>query len=76
MKWPLIGGITHQKSATEDYRIERIYIGGYQNGSVRIWDATFPVLSLVSVIEFEVSAVTVVYLVLNDTALLNFTIIN
>ena len=33
-----------------------MYIGGYEDGYVRIWDATFPILSLVSVLGFEVSA--------------------
>ncbi|KAL8463043.1 hypothetical protein ACS0TY_033889 [Phlomoides rotata] len=52
--WPLTGGVPHQMSKTECYTIERIYVGGYQDGTVRIWDATFPVLSLVSRLEFEI----------------------
>lgn len=59
-KWPLTGGVPCRMSTTECYSIERIYIGGYQDGSVRIWDATLPVLSLVSVLGFEVSAVLTV----------------
>lgn len=47
-------------SKTENYTIEIIYVGGYQDGTVRIWDATLPVLSLVSLLEFEVSAVLAV----------------
>ncbi|KAL0452719.1 UNVERIFIED_CONTAM: Syntaxin-binding protein 5 [Sesamum latifolium] len=53
-KWPLTGGVPYRISETECNTIKRIYIGGYQDGSVRIWDATFPVLSLVSVLEFEI----------------------
>lgn len=55
-KWPLTGGISSQLSSAEDNRIKRIYIGGYQDGSVRIWDATFPVLSLIFVLGSNVSA--------------------
>ncbi|XP_011084899.1 uncharacterized protein LOC105167041 [Sesamum indicum] len=53
-KWPLTGGVPYRISETECNTIKRIYIGGYQDGSVRIWDATFPVLSLVSVLGFEI----------------------
>lgn len=53
-KWPLRGGVPYQMSTTENYSVERIYIGGYHDGSVRIWDATMPVLSLVSDLRFEV----------------------
>lgn len=56
IKWPLTGGIPCQLSS-EEHRCKRIYIGGYEDGSVRVWDATFPVLSLVSVIESRVSAI-------------------
>ncbi|KAL3834832.1 hypothetical protein ACJIZ3_009568 [Penstemon smallii] len=59
-KWPLTGGVPCLMSATEHNRIERIYIGGYQDGSVRIWDATSPVLSLVSVLGFEGKGIEVV----------------
>lgn len=54
--WPLTGGIPCQLSSDE-CRCKRIYIGGYEDGSVRVWDATFPVLSLVSVVESRVSAI-------------------
>lgn len=53
----MTGGVPHQKTTTESDVIERIYIGGYQDGSARIWDATFPVLSLVSLLKFEVCGV-------------------
>lgn len=52
--WPLTGGIPSQFSFSEDTGIERLYIAGYQDGSVRVWDATFPVLSLLLVLETEV----------------------
>ncbi|KAG8099009.1 hypothetical protein GUJ93_ZPchr0013g37919 [Zizania palustris] len=44
MKWPLTGGVPSEMSLNEDHVVERIYIAGYQDSSVRIWDATFPVL--------------------------------
>lgn len=52
--WPLTGGIPGEFSFSEDTGIERLYIAGYQDGSVRVWDATFPVLSLLLVLETEV----------------------
>lgn len=54
--WPLSGGVPYKLSSDES-RCKRIYIGGYEDGSVRVWDATFPVLSLVSVIGCQVSAI-------------------
>nr|XP_017241740.1 PREDICTED: uncharacterized protein LOC108214315 isoform X2 [Daucus carota subsp. sativus] len=51
--WPLSGGVPYKLSSDES-RCKRIYIGGYEDGSVRVWDATFPVLSLVSVIGCQV----------------------
>ncbi|CAI9259608.1 unnamed protein product [Lactuca saligna] len=48
--WPVSGGIVQQLSSPEGYVIERIYIAGYNDGSVRIWDATSPVLSILCVI--------------------------
>lgn len=41
--------------SAEDRGVERVYIGGYQDGSVRIWDATLPVLSLICILEGEVT---------------------
>lgn len=63
-KWPLTGGVPYRVSTSERNSIERIYIGGYQDGTVQIWDATFPVLSLVTVLGFEVSIVLSVNLLL------------
>ncbi|KAK9159096.1 hypothetical protein Scep_005670 [Stephania cephalantha] len=58
-KWPVTGGVPSQLSFSEDKKIERVYIGGYQDGSVRIWDATHSVLSLIFVTEGEVEGVEV-----------------
>ncbi|GMN40348.1 hypothetical protein TIFTF001_009573 [Ficus carica] len=45
VKWPLTGGVPSQLFTAKDKRIERMYVAGYSDGSVRIWDATFPVLN-------------------------------
>ncbi|CAK9173543.1 unnamed protein product [Ilex paraguariensis] len=58
-KWPLTGGIPSQLSFGEENRIERIYIAGYQDGSVRVWDATFPVLSFMFVLGHEVEGIEI-----------------
>ncbi|KAF8397271.1 hypothetical protein HHK36_016182 [Tetracentron sinense] len=59
MKWPLTGGVPSQLSFSEDNGVERVFIAGYQDGSVRIWDATYPVLSLIFVLEGELQGVKV-----------------
>uniref|UniRef100_A0A7N0UCX0 Uncharacterized protein n=1 Tax=Kalanchoe fedtschenkoi TaxID=63787 RepID=A0A7N0UCX0_KALFE len=41
--WPLTGGVPSQLSVEEN-QIKRVYIGGYHDGSVRIWNATYPSL--------------------------------
>lgn len=56
-RWPLAGGVPSQMSLAENTGIERIYVAGYQNGSVRIWDATFPVLSIGLVFQLQVCAI-------------------
>ncbi|CAH8324377.1 unnamed protein product [Eruca vesicaria subsp. sativa] len=43
-QWPLTGGVPGH---IDDYKLERLYMAGYQDGSVRIWDATYPCLSLI-----------------------------
>ncbi|KAK3018041.1 hypothetical protein RJ639_004531 [Escallonia herrerae] len=58
-KWPLTGGVANQLSSAEDYTVERVYIAGYKDGSVRIWDATFPVLSLLCILESEFKGIEV-----------------
>ncbi|TVU37101.1 hypothetical protein EJB05_10392 [Eragrostis curvula] len=57
MKWPLTGGVPSEMSLNEDHVVERIYIAGYQDGSVRIWDATFPVLMPMFVLDGKVADV-------------------
>lgn len=50
MRWPLTGGVPSELSFDKDIGVERIYVAGYQDGSVRIWDATHPVFNLLLVI--------------------------
>lgn len=52
--WPLTGGIPCQLHDAGDYQVERVYIAGYQDGSIRIWDATYPSFSLILYLEPEV----------------------
>ncbi|TXG50110.1 hypothetical protein EZV62_025985 [Acer yangbiense] len=55
-KWPLTGGVPCQFNDTEDALVERLYVAGYQDGSVRIWDATYPALSLIYVLGSELAS--------------------
>lgn len=55
-KWPLTGGVPSALSFDKNIAVERIFSAGYRDGSVRIWDATYPVVSPVSVLEGEVRA--------------------
>uniref|UniRef100_J3MPF3 V-SNARE coiled-coil homology domain-containing protein n=1 Tax=Oryza brachyantha TaxID=4533 RepID=J3MPF3_ORYBR len=57
MKWPLTGGVPSEMSLNEDHTVERIYVAGYQDSSVRIWDATFPVLMPMFVLDGKVVGV-------------------
>ncbi|XWS55523.1 hypothetical protein CRYUN_Cryun09bG0007400 [Craigia yunnanensis] len=54
IKWPLTGGVPTQLSVAKDNSIDRVYIAGYQDGSVRIWDVSYPVMSLICFLEGEV----------------------
>lgn len=58
-KWPVSGGFPSELSSDENIGVERIYIAGYQDGSIRIWDATFPVFSLIFVLAFQVEGTEV-----------------
>ncbi|KAF1002109.1 uncharacterized protein LOC141702301 [Apium graveolens] len=58
IKWPMTGGISKQLVDAED-RVGRLYVAGYEDGSVRIWDATYPVLSLLCVLPGEVKGLEV-----------------
>lgn len=53
-RWPLTGGVINQLSPGKDYQVQRLYVAGYKDGSVRIWDATYPVFSLMCVLTNEV----------------------
>lgn len=53
-KWPLTGGVPSELSTLEKHIIERLYVSGYQDGSVRICDATHPILFSISILRGEV----------------------
>lgn len=53
-KWPLTGGVPCHLSLHGERKVERLYIAGYQDGSVRIWDATYPILSPILFLDPEV----------------------
>ncbi|XP_073142226.1 uncharacterized protein [Henckelia pumila] len=52
-KWRLTGGVGNHISFAKDNKVDKLYIAGYQDGSVRIWDATYPVFSLICVLTAE-----------------------
>ncbi|KAK4756041.1 hypothetical protein SAY87_009798 [Trapa incisa] len=58
-RWPIYGGIPNRISLEDDYHIERIYVAGYRDGSVRIWDATSPALSRIHILQPEVKGVEI-----------------
>lgn len=58
-KWPLTGGVPGDATASEDNGIDRLYIAGYQDGSVRIWDATHPILAQMLVLDDKISDIDV-----------------
>ncbi|XP_011095024.1 uncharacterized protein LOC105174577 isoform X2 [Sesamum indicum] len=55
-KWPLTGGVSNHVSFGKDKKVQRLYVAGYEDGSVRIWDATYPVLSLLCILTNEVNS--------------------
>ncbi|XP_030537203.1 uncharacterized protein LOC115745765 isoform X2 [Rhodamnia argentea] len=57
--WPLTGGVPCQISNIEESVIGRVYIAGYQDGSVRMWDATHPILSSIFTLEGQVQGIQV-----------------
>ncbi|XP_048231626.1 uncharacterized protein LOC8265361 isoform X2 [Ricinus communis] len=59
MNWPLTGGVPSQPHDAENYQVERVYIAGYQDGSVRIWDATNPTFALLYVLGPEVKGIEI-----------------
>lgn len=60
-KWPLTGGVPVHLSSTEQRGVERVYIAGYQDGSVRIWNASYPFLSLICILEGKVRQLEFLY---------------
>ncbi|KAI5346920.1 hypothetical protein L3X38_014799 [Prunus dulcis] len=56
-KLPLTGGVPSQLNDAENYHVEGVYVAGYQDGSVRVWDATYPALSLICVLGSEVKGI-------------------
>ncbi|XP_037491449.1 uncharacterized protein LOC105646578 isoform X2 [Jatropha curcas] len=58
--WLLTGGVPAHLSSTEHTGVERVYIAGYQDGSVRVWNASYNVLSLICILEGKVEGVEVV----------------
>ncbi|OMO75995.1 Synaptobrevin [Corchorus olitorius] len=58
-RWPLTGGIPSLLNEAADYQVERVYVTGYHDGSVQIWDATYPALSPIFVLGTEVPGVDI-----------------
>lgn len=56
--WRLTGGVPSHLLSDSNNKIERVFVAGYQDGSVRMWDATYPVLSFLSVLDSQVRVVT------------------
>ncbi|XP_010676759.1 uncharacterized protein LOC104892503 isoform X2 [Beta vulgaris subsp. vulgaris] len=56
-KWPLSGGVRSEITSPEEKSQELIYIVGYHDGSVRIWDSSNPIFPLVSTIEGQVHGI-------------------
>ncbi|KAG9157898.1 hypothetical protein Leryth_000073 [Lithospermum erythrorhizon] len=52
-KRAIAGGVLNHFPLNKDRIIEKLYVTGYQDASVWLWDATFPVLSLMCVIDSE-----------------------
>ncbi|XP_047321291.1 uncharacterized protein LOC124925354 [Impatiens glandulifera] len=55
-QWPITGGVPSQLFSGKN-NIKRIFIAGYQDGSVRVWDATYPTLSLILLLGSEVDGI-------------------
>ncbi|KAK9153960.1 hypothetical protein Sjap_001440 [Stephania japonica] len=50
-KWSLAGTVPSRSTFGEVDEVESVYMAGYEDGSFRMWDATFPALSLMFVLE-------------------------
>lgn len=64
MKWPLTGGLPSQLSINRSHDVKKVYIAGYQDGSVRVWDATYPVLTLICILEGKVRVQAILSLII------------
>ncbi|KAI3936610.1 hypothetical protein MKW92_018390 [Papaver armeniacum] len=58
-KWPLTGGISKKLPFSEDDGVEKVYIAGYKDGSIQLWNATYSVLSPSAALEGEVQKIEV-----------------
>lgn len=58
-KWPLTGGVPYQLPTMKDDKVERVYLAGYQDGSVRVWDATHPLFSFICHLDAELEGIKV-----------------
>ncbi|XP_051131548.1 uncharacterized protein LOC127251742 [Andrographis paniculata] len=54
-KWPVTGGISNHATFEKDDNVHKLFVAGYQDGSVRIWNATNPVFRLLCVLTNEVN---------------------
>lgn len=59
IKWPLTGGVPSPVPITKCHSVDRVYLAGYHDGSVRIWDATYPVLKLICALDAEVRVLSI-----------------
>ncbi|KAL4032057.1 hypothetical protein IC575_010357 [Cucumis melo] len=57
--WPLTGGVPYQLPTMKDDKVERVYIAGYRDGSIRILDATHPVFSFICHLNGELEGIKV-----------------
>ncbi|KAI4372923.1 hypothetical protein MLD38_011103 [Melastoma candidum] len=60
-KWPLTGGVPSHNILTEAYQVEKLYIAGYNNGSVRVWDATTPTFTPICALLQEVEGISLAH---------------
>lgn len=52
--WRLTGGVHSHLLSDSRNKIGRVFVAGYQDGSVRMWDATYPVLSFLCALENQI----------------------
>ncbi|KAG6427660.1 hypothetical protein SASPL_111906 [Salvia splendens] len=55
-RWSLTGGVINPLSLGKDYKVQKLYVAGYDDGSVRIWDVTYPVFSPLCVLTNEANS--------------------